>query len=1078
VLGIDVVAIALGTAVAKAACGIWLGDNKFGTELGTTMIDLVGKRLSTREERQYRRVWERAAEEVADRIEPLVTHEFHGLPENERLAATEAARLTFDIVALTEADLFAQDLDAGYLCRHLRTQDPDRIRVAGLSAAGGDLYNLLLRECCSYAVEIARTLPQAGVTGVTELLRRERQILDDLHNVLDRLPARRGQADFERDYRQLVANRLDKIEFFGATVTESSRRYPLSVAYLNLMVSGDFVIRRPDALSEPSERAGGVRTPVARVNDVLATTSRLFVRGQAGLGKTTLLQWIAVHSARGTFGDRLDDWNGTVPFFVPLRRHAGGELPSPEQFLTEVGRHISDEKPQGWVQQQLRAGRGLVLVDGVDELPEDRRNDAQHWLQELVSAFPSARFVVTSRPAAVPTDWLGQENFDVVELAPMTPADVPIFVMRWHEAMRKQCSFPDERILLGEYELQLLDSVAAHRDLRQLASYPLLCALLCALHRDRRGHLPSNRMELYEVALHMLLERRDQERSVDTPLSLSRTDKSLLLRDIAYWLIRNGWSSAPADRVRSRIETKLRTMVQITSTPADVYRELLERSGLIREQVEGETDFVHRSFQEYLAAAEAVAVDDIGVLVANAHTDVWTDVVVMAAGHASTARRADLLGGLLDRGAHEVKSAVRDALRLVAVACLETSPELPSDLRKDIENAATTLLPPRTMTAAKALSRTGGFTLDLLVRSRPAAVEEIAATIRAIAEIGDPASLPFLARFGRDRRRSVTKELLRAWPQFDYEEYARVVLVEFPLPRGHLEISEPGLTRGLPHIRALRQLYSTYEHSRIGLEFLPRVPQLTHLITQELSITTLEPVANSSLEAISLNNGSADLPPLDLTSLAAAESLEEIKIWSRPVANVGSITRLPRLRGLRLDHLGTLEAVDELSTLTDLSELGIGNIADLTNLRPLAFLRAPSVIGVNNCPIVEDLGYLERWSESLTGLSLRSLDDLDLHALSGLHSLSFLDVQGSNVRGFAALRDLPEVEEVWLSHDRADLGELRDIAHVRLGVTGPARSTVDLTSLAGRSGVRITVHRAINVIGADLLGKGSSVRRW
>src|SRR5262249_38320619 len=151
--------------------------------------------------------------------------------EHERLAAMDAVTMTFDAAALTDADLFAHDLDAGFLDRYLRGQDPERVRRAGLSADAVGLYDLLLRECCAYVIEVVRTLPRLGMAGLTGGLRRERQVLDERRVVLERLPARRGVADFERDYRQLVANQLDQVELFGVTLTESSRRYPLSVAY-------------------------------------------------------------------------------------------------------------------------------------------------------------------------------------------------------------------------------------------------------------------------------------------------------------------------------------------------------------------------------------------------------------------------------------------------------------------------------------------------------------------------------------------------------------------------------------------------------------------------------------------------------------------------------------------------------------------------------------------------------------------------------------------------------------------------------------------------------------------------------
>ena len=47
-----------------------------------------------------------------------------------------------------------------------------------------------------------------------------------------------------------------------------------------------------------------------------------------------------------------------------------------------------------------------------------------------------------------------------------------------------------------------------------LATTPLLCAMLCALHRERGRQLPYDRIELYEAGCEMLLERRDMERQM------------------------------------------------------------------------------------------------------------------------------------------------------------------------------------------------------------------------------------------------------------------------------------------------------------------------------------------------------------------------------------------------------------------------------------------------------------------------------------------------------------------------------------------------------------------------------------
>lgn len=1076
--GLEVAAITLGTAVAKTVCELWLGDRKLVAGVAGGAIDYAAQRFTgARERRQFRRVWEQAAELVAERLEPLIAQEFRGLAEHEQVAAVDAVRHTFEVAALTEDDLFAQDLDAAYLARHLRGQDPDRVERVGLGEPGGKLYEIVLRECCAYTVEMARTLP-VGPAALSEILRRERQILDDLRDVLQRLPARRAVADFERDYRQLVAHRLDQVELFGASLAETSRRYPLSVAYLSLTASA--TTRRPHRRTHrPEPTPDGALPPatvISRVEDVLAGTRRLFVRGQAGLGKTTLLHWIAVQSARGSFPLALEEWGGTVPFFVPLRRYATGALPAPGEFLTEIGRHIAEEMPDGWVHAQLRSGRAVLLVDGVDELPEDRRGEVREWLRELVVTFPTARYVITSRPAAAPEDWLGGADFDVAELEPMSRDDVAVFVHRWHQAVREQCPDDTERDRLADYERALLDALAARRHLRQLAGYPLLCALLCALHRDRRAQLPGNRMELYEVALHMLLERRDDERHITPAARLSRTEKMLLLRDLAYWLIRNGWTAAPADRVRDRIATKLAGMPQVDSPADDVYRTLLERSGLLRLPVEGQVDFVHRSFQEYLAAAEAVSLDDIGLLVDRAYTDLWSDVVVMAAGHAATAQRVELLRGLLARAGRRTRSQLRTTLRLLVVACLETSAELPPEVLAEVQEAASSVLPPRTMAAAEAFARAGGFALDLLTRVEPRHVRETAATVRAVARIGDPAGLSILARFGADERELVVRELVAAWPNFDPEAYARMVLRDSPLSAsrpGHVQVRDPAVLPGLRHLTRLTAV--TYVDDRpVDLSFVRPLPHLRQLHISGAAASDLAGLAGTGLHVF---RTLVLAPPgdsvLDLGPVAELPEIVHFGAWGRRVTNLAALPR--RLRGLELDNVA-VDELGEIGGLNDLDTLELNRCDGLVDLEPLEFLNGAKRLEFWMCRDLRDLSGVTRWAATLTAVTLMSVPVADLTPLRDLPNLRHLMVDGdaADLSGLAGMSSLERLD--LLRHRPRRLSVLNDLPAVTtLYLHGT--QDIDLADVPDRSGLTVYVDREAVLHGVDRLSRTAVIRR-
>jgi hypothetical protein len=1071
-VAIESAAVLLGTVIAKSACGIWLNLPDGSADYP---IDVFARKLdSLVDRRRLGRIVDKAAESVAERIQPLVHAEFAELPENERIAAIDAVRGTFAVGRLTERDLYARDLDAGYLDRHLRAEAPDATARAGLSAAGSALYDLLLRECCIYTIEIARNLPSAGIGALTEVLRRETQILAGLDHILDRLPVRHGTADFERAYRQLVRIDLDRLELFGATLSAVVRRYSLSISYLSLNVSTELAARRGQlAGARPATPSSGAL--VARIDDVLGLSRRLFIRGPAGLGKTTLLQWIGVQSATRAFSAQMAEWNDTVPFFISLRRYVGRELPAPQDFLAGLGRHIADEMPAGWLHDRLRDGRALVLIDGVDELPERDRHEAQRWLSELVGTFPAARYVVTSRPGAVPANWLGADDFDVAELEPMTIADIRSFVHRWHDAVRDQCAVDAERAELDEYESRFAESLNAHRHLRQLAAYPLLCALLCALHRDRRAHLPGSRMELYEVALHMLLERRDRERGIE-PGPLTRTDKVLLLQDLASWFIRNGWSDAPIDRVAARLETKLRGMPQIRLDAASTYAALLERSGLMREPAAGRVGFVHRTFQEYLAAKEAVDGDLIGELIRHAHLDQWQEVVVMAAGHAPTGRRSELIRGLLRRAETEPARTRTETLRLLALACLETSPELPTELRTEVTDAAGTLIPPRNMSLARSLARSAPFTVDMLAAARPVTPQETAATIRALAETGDPAVLPALARFGTDPRKPVVQELVRAWSLFDVEEYARTVLPEYPVRDDWFRVDDLNLLPALHHLRQLRNLVvKAPQDNVVPLGFIRDLPDLTGL---HLNLADdLTPLRDSRLETLVVWSPRVD-SAISLDPLVDLDTLTWICV-DRTVGDFAALSRLPRLGGLLLDRLHTVAAAEQFAAFPRLKTAIVGRIGDLVDLAPLATLEAPSFIGARWCPDLRDISLLGRWRDTVTGVNFGDSPHVSLEALAGLDLLEAVYLYGHGPdQDLSPLARLPRLGSVAVGSEAGapDLTPLRTCAALTelwLAET-PA---VDLSPLAGMPRLTVVAGRRTEVQGADALGPGSRVRR-
>ncbi|MFB6871332.1 NACHT domain-containing protein [Streptomyces sp. NPDC056323] len=81
-------------------------------------------------------------------------------------------------------------------------------------------------------------------------------------------------------------------------------------------------------------------------------------------------------------------------------------------------------------------GRTGWNVDGVDEVPARLRRRTEKWLKDLITAYPESRYVVTTRPSAVPESWLSGFGFEAHSLLSMNQKDIRSFIDHWHTAAR------------------------------------------------------------------------------------------------------------------------------------------------------------------------------------------------------------------------------------------------------------------------------------------------------------------------------------------------------------------------------------------------------------------------------------------------------------------------------------------------------------------------------------------------------------------------------------------------------------------------------------------------------------------
>ncbi|MFD9887816.1 NACHT domain-containing protein [Amycolatopsis sp. NPDC059027] len=1040
--GLETFALKLGGTIATHAAKSWLQRRKDRFERAADLAELAAQELKgPLEQRKLENLVQTIGTQVAEQLEPVLADRFATLPGNEVNAAFLAVEDALNEADLSDEALLSDDLSPEKLARRVREGLPDLAEQRMLAPRATALYELALDLSCRHLVQIIRHLPSFQPRTLVELLGRLSRQSEQLEELLARLPKTALDApvdtdsEFRAEYLDLLARKLDRLELLGLPMDDQPA-LPLSVAYLSLSVSATSEGPRlrdhgPDELwFDKRHRRDGHAT--MRVETAIGGQLRTLVRGEAGSGKTTLLDWLAVTAARGGFTGKLADWNGYVAFPVRLRSFAAEPPPGHEDFVAHVTPTLASKMPRDWTRRVLDSGKAMVLVDGVDEVGASHRREIRNWLNELTLTFPKARFVVTSRTAAADQNWLRQQGFGSVLLEPMSADDIQTLTERWHQAASGTARHDVD---LAAVQRRLLNQLDSHPQLRKLAASPLLCAMLCALNLAHRSELPRDRMDLYRKAMAMLMHLRDTERGI--AVLLTESQKQVLLGDLAWRLTLAGKVELPREKVSEHVTRRLRSVPRVDHEPAAVLDHLVERSGVLREPVRGRIDFVHRTFQEYLAASEATEHDYLDVLVSHAHLDTWWETTIMACGHAKHHQVGELLRGILDRADAESRYARR--LRLLAAACLETVSDVDPEVLARVEGVIQTkLVPPRNIRETRSLSTIGPRILRYLPSTLDSLTESAAAaTVRAAALTGGSEALATLKRYAPDPRPAVQRQLASVWRYFDPQNYVNEVLTNAPLDEGEITITTGRL---LPYAKQLSQLSglraalnSTEEYTDL-LQFsgIPHLKTLNATFRRTADVD-LSPISeHDHLEMLTLMFAGT------FTNIAKLKRLANLNfLYLLPKKPLRSITALGDMEGLQ--YLGLMHARD-IEALADLPKLDHLYLNGCTHdIMPTAKpLSSVSILVLYDSPVKNMLQYLTDTFPNLKKLTLGYCILHDLSALSELPltSVEFQDATVGDLRPLAAIPTLKQIEFTRL-HSNIDLSPLADLdLHIEVDTVG------------------------------------------
>ncbi|MBW4613109.1 MAG: NACHT domain-containing NTPase [Desmonostoc vinosum HA7617-LM4] len=356
---------------------------------------------------------------------------------------------------------------------------------------------------------------------------------------------------------------------------------------------------------------------------IVQENSKLIVLGKPGAGKTTFLKYLAIHCISGKF------LANKIPIFITLKELA--ETPNQSDIKDVIIQQLKDHFiTNTQIDELLSSGSFLILLDGLDEVREKDSNRVISLIKNFANAHSPNRFVITCRIAAQEYTF---EQFTEVEVADFRQDQITEFINKWFKAKND--------LVKGE---RLIKKLEEEKPIQELANNPLLLTLLCLVFEES-GKFASNRSELYQESVDILLKKWDIKRNIERDQiykNLSSDKKKSLLSQIALETFEQGCYFFKQKEVEKYITQYIENLLEASTNYEElqlesevVLKSIEVQHGLLIERAKEIYSFSHLALHEYFTARKFVISDDPNILqsLANHITEIsWREVFLLTVG--------------------------------------------------------------------------------------------------------------------------------------------------------------------------------------------------------------------------------------------------------------------------------------------------------------------------------------------------------------------------------------------------------------------------------------------------------------
>lgn len=595
-------------------------------------------------------------------------------------------------------------------------------------------YTNCVRYISKAGIEFVSKLPNFTPQALEVIIKRQEEYHQELYNILKDIYSMTSlmktvdatYREYESLYREKLIEKYSKVELIGSGINHARNvtRYDISSAYVELSCVNEVEYGEEIELSQ-----------------VFCENNVVWIKGEAGSGKTTFLQWIAVCAAKNEY-QKIENIRNTIPIIVELRNTSWPI--SLQDAVNRITTVYGSNCPDGWILELLKGKRVVLLFDGLDEINQTKRADVYKFVEDIVEQYPYIKVLLTARNSV--KDCIYCKSVDY-EILPMRIESIKRFIVYWHRSvLRKDAIEQDQEIDRLQYNLK--KKIVESSSLKALAKNPLLCAMICALNYVNNEQLPEGKMELYEKCCEMLMDSRDNQRKIDGNIYdnlpiLNYEKKRKILEELSYWMMNGNVSSESRDNVINYLnhlleDTNILPDKKKEYSVENVLNYMIERSGIIREPEEGTIDFIHKTFMEFLAVKTICRNCDWNVLVREACNSNWKETIIMCFRELGKENVTHVLKRMV------YESELRGDDRYILIASLGASNAVflsNNDIKQQIDKKIEKMIPPKHSDLSE-ISQAGTYLLPFLKDSRHYSNDERQRCLNLIDRIGTEEAIP------------------------------------------------------------------------------------------------------------------------------------------------------------------------------------------------------------------------------------------------------------------------------------------------------------------------------------------------